>query len=160
MLRLRSIYIASTSHDHTWDNVGAASWSAVEVNTGIICAALPTIKPLIARIFPRFLTPISYTQPTHSRHSQSTPAAIFRASNCLRTTVGASGIPMRDSQFASTWGHPGGIKVDFALTQEVERRDPRPTDDEAATAGSVASIGSLGGAASEADSEKGLVLKP
>ncbi|KAL4745170.1 hypothetical protein BDW72DRAFT_198908 [Aspergillus terricola var. indicus] len=30
-----------------YDNVGAATWSAVECNVGIICACLPTLRPLI-----------------------------------------------------------------------------------------------------------------
>ena len=29
-------------------------WSAVEVNVGIICACIPTLKPLVSRIFPGF----------------------------------------------------------------------------------------------------------
>ncbi|KAH8650979.1 hypothetical protein BGZ60DRAFT_334095, partial [Tricladium varicosporioides] len=56
VLRLRSIYVISVSTDATWDNVGAATWSTVEVNVGIICACLPTLKPLILWIFPRLFT--------------------------------------------------------------------------------------------------------
>lgn len=41
------------------DNVGAATWSSIECNTGIICACLPTLRPLISRILPRFLSTLS-----------------------------------------------------------------------------------------------------
>lgn len=56
ILRLHSIYVASVSTDITWDNVAAPTRSAVEVNVGIICACLPTLRPLISRIFPALLT--------------------------------------------------------------------------------------------------------
>lgn len=45
----------------TDDNVAAASWSAVECNVGIICACLPTLRPLISRMMPRLLSTLSGT---------------------------------------------------------------------------------------------------
>lgn len=42
--------------DITWDNVGAATWSSVEVDIAIICACLPTLKPLLKMISPRLLS--------------------------------------------------------------------------------------------------------
>lgn len=35
------------------DNVGAATWSAIECNVAVICACLPAIKPLISKYLPR-----------------------------------------------------------------------------------------------------------
>ncbi|KKY17289.1 putative pth11-like integral membrane protein [Diplodia seriata] len=55
ILRLSSIYSISYSNDVTYDNVGAALWSTVEINTAIICASLPTFKAFVNRIFPRLL---------------------------------------------------------------------------------------------------------
>ncbi|KAK0662726.1 hypothetical protein DIS24_g1671 [Lasiodiplodia hormozganensis] len=54
-LRLSSIYKISYSNDVTYDNVGAALWSTVEINTAIICASLPTFKAFFNRIFPHLL---------------------------------------------------------------------------------------------------------
>ena len=34
------------------DNLNAAIWSCVEANVGICCACVPTLKPLIAAIYP------------------------------------------------------------------------------------------------------------
>jgi hypothetical protein len=45
-------------------NTEAAMWSSIEVNTGIVCASLPTIKPVISRIFPRLLSSNRSNQPT------------------------------------------------------------------------------------------------
>ncbi|KFZ18480.1 hypothetical protein V501_01188, partial [Pseudogymnoascus sp. VKM F-4519 (FW-2642)] len=55
ILRLHSLYVISVSKDVSWDNVGASTWSMVELNTGITCACLPMLKSLIARLFPRLL---------------------------------------------------------------------------------------------------------
>ncbi|RAL06990.1 uncharacterized protein BO97DRAFT_269482 [Aspergillus homomorphus CBS 101889] len=57
--RLVAVKKISDSSDPTYDNVGAASWSAIECNTGIICACLPTLRPLISRILPHLLSTLS-----------------------------------------------------------------------------------------------------
>ncbi|KAJ4302349.1 hypothetical protein N0V88_002493 [Collariella sp. IMI 366227] len=41
--------------DFSWNASLALMWSAVEVNVGIICACIPTLKPLIIRILPAML---------------------------------------------------------------------------------------------------------
>ena len=46
VIRLYSIHEVANSEDVTWDNVGAAVWSCVESNVGIICACLPASRPL------------------------------------------------------------------------------------------------------------------
>ncbi|KAH7389242.1 hypothetical protein BKA64DRAFT_680100 [Cadophora sp. MPI-SDFR-AT-0126] len=74
ILRLRSLYIVSTSEDVTWANTEAAIWSSIEINTGIVCASLPTIKPVISWIFPRLLSSNRADQPTfitNGSHSQN-----------------------------------------------------------------------------------------
>ncbi|KIX03446.1 uncharacterized protein Z518_06998 [Rhinocladiella mackenziei CBS 650.93] len=56
ILRLHALYITSVSTDLTYDNVGAATWSAAELNVGIMCACIPAMRPIISLIFPRFLS--------------------------------------------------------------------------------------------------------
>lgn len=51
-LRLHALYIVSISQDITWDNPGTATWSSMELNIGIICASLPTLRALLAKHFP------------------------------------------------------------------------------------------------------------
>ncbi|KAJ9318735.1 hypothetical protein DTO271D3_865 [Paecilomyces variotii] len=41
--------------DFTWYASLAFMWSAIEVNVGMICACVPSLKPLVSRIFPRML---------------------------------------------------------------------------------------------------------
>ncbi|PWY84858.1 PTH11-like integral membrane protein [Aspergillus heteromorphus CBS 117.55] len=55
-LRLSSLLTVAQDTDTSWSNVGAAYWTAAECNVAIICACLPFLRPLISRIFPRFLS--------------------------------------------------------------------------------------------------------
>lgn len=41
--------------DFAWNASLSLMWSAVEVNVGLICACIPTLKPLIVKILPSFL---------------------------------------------------------------------------------------------------------
>ena len=52
ILRLQSIYVVSQTKDITWNNPLAAIWSSTEVNVGIICSCLPTLKGCVQQIFP------------------------------------------------------------------------------------------------------------
>lgn len=44
------------SNDFSWNASTALMWSAVEVNVGIICACIPTLKPLFKKILPSMIT--------------------------------------------------------------------------------------------------------
>ncbi|KAI2623794.1 fucose permease [Xylaria nigripes] len=53
------------SPEFAWNASLALLWSAVEVNVGIACACIPTLKPLIIRILPAMLIdPDGSTRPT------------------------------------------------------------------------------------------------
>lgn len=65
-LRLNSLYLGSKTTDPTWDFVGVAIWTSIELNTAVICACLPTLKPLASRLFPRLLP--SSRSHTHYQH--------------------------------------------------------------------------------------------
>jgi len=53
ILRLESLLTFLHNTDISWNNPLAAIWSSVEVNTGILCSCLPTLKALVSRLFPR-----------------------------------------------------------------------------------------------------------
>lgn len=40
--------------DWTWYDAEATYWSCIESNVAIMCGSVPTLKPLIVRIYPRF----------------------------------------------------------------------------------------------------------
>ncbi|KLU82417.1 hypothetical protein MAPG_01489 [Magnaporthiopsis poae ATCC 64411] len=48
------IRFLGTPVDTTWDNLDAEFWSLAEVCSGIVCAVLPTLRPLAGRCFPRY----------------------------------------------------------------------------------------------------------
>ncbi|TVY32302.1 Glucose/galactose transporter, partial [Lachnellula subtilissima] len=50
-----------TASDFPYNASSAFMWSAVEVNVGIICACIPTLKPLVTRILPSMLRDLSET---------------------------------------------------------------------------------------------------
>ncbi|OTB07058.1 hypothetical protein M426DRAFT_93609 [Hypoxylon sp. CI-4A] len=50
------------SPEFAWNASVSFMWSAVEVNVGIICACIPTLKPLIRRILPAMLVDPDGTQ--------------------------------------------------------------------------------------------------
>lgn len=44
-----------TEFDFAWNASTALMWSAVEVNIGIICACIPTLKPLVKHVLPSII---------------------------------------------------------------------------------------------------------
>jgi hypothetical protein len=65
LMRLQSLYAVSVSEDISWDNPMAALWSNLEVNIGIICSCLPTLKTCVMRIFPKMFTSSRGTSSGH-----------------------------------------------------------------------------------------------
>ncbi|KAB8234665.1 hypothetical protein ETB97_004109 [Aspergillus alliaceus] len=77
--RLVALKKISDSTDPTFDNVGAASWSAIECNVGIICACLPTLRPLVSRIVPHLLSTLSSRTRSYNRSYNNGPLPHGRA---------------------------------------------------------------------------------
>ncbi|KAH7233847.1 uncharacterized protein BKA55DRAFT_580350 [Fusarium redolens] len=50
--RMCTLREAVFSDDPPWNGAGAAIWSVIELNCAIICASLPTLRPLIAKVVP------------------------------------------------------------------------------------------------------------
>ncbi|PSN69649.1 hypothetical protein BS50DRAFT_446823, partial [Corynespora cassiicola Philippines] len=53
IVRLTTLYRGLNTKDQYWDNAPTAYWSVVELNTGIICACLPTLRPLVRKMYSR-----------------------------------------------------------------------------------------------------------
>lgn len=54
------IYIGSSLNSDLVNNVNSSMWSNIEVNVGIICASLQTIRPILTRCFPRLFSSSSH----------------------------------------------------------------------------------------------------
>ncbi|KAL4909009.1 hypothetical protein BDW74DRAFT_76273 [Aspergillus multicolor] len=125
ILRLQSLLDISDSTDPTYDNVGAATWSAVECNTAIICACLPATRAFISKLIPRlFSTGKSKNTTNPYARSRSANFAGFQAS-----AAGANDTPPSyhmntvskrfdtDTNLLST-SPPTEIKVTTKISQE------------------------------------------
>ncbi|KAI2793853.1 hypothetical protein POX_a00440 [Penicillium oxalicum] len=86
-------------HVRAWrivnDNVGAASWSAIECNTGIICACLPTLKPLLSKILPGLVSTFAGSKPTR------TSIGPIKRAPPTWADVSTLGAPHEDPEYAS-----------------------------------------------------------
>ncbi|KAL1867036.1 hypothetical protein Plec18167_008827 [Paecilomyces lecythidis] len=91
IFRLLSLKVIAQSSDPTYDNVGAATWSAIECNVGIICACLPTLRPLISRVLPRFLSTRSGGSRPANRNTFSRGRIPTYRSGTTPSTAGAPG---------------------------------------------------------------------
>ena len=54
IIRLRFLITFGKGNNPTWDQAGVVDWSNIEVNVGIICACMPTMRLILARLLPRF----------------------------------------------------------------------------------------------------------
>ncbi|WQF87081.1 Putative extracellular membrane protein, CFEM [Colletotrichum destructivum] len=55
ILRLQSLVQFAKSQNPTWDQFDVALWSTVEINVGIICACMPSIRVILVGFFPKLL---------------------------------------------------------------------------------------------------------
>ncbi|UKZ72687.1 hypothetical protein TrVFT333_000321 [Trichoderma virens FT-333] len=55
-LRLTSVIFFAKLINPTWDQWNVAWWSTMEVNIGIICTCLPTVRLILKRMFPNLLS--------------------------------------------------------------------------------------------------------
>ena len=101
------------------DNVGAASWSAIECNTGIICACLPTLKPLISRILPGLISTLSGNR--HGTGQSTTRRGTWND----ETTIGAPGEDAEyragDHKRVLSFGPSGGLKYGESVAKDEDK---------------------------------------
>jgi hypothetical protein len=73
VIRLYSLDEISNSIDVSFDNPAHATLSAVEVNVGIICACLPAMRPLFARLMPQYFSADTNIRILDIEHAQQRP---------------------------------------------------------------------------------------
>ncbi|OAA37852.1 hypothetical protein NOR_06929 [Metarhizium rileyi] len=56
ILRLQSLVNFANSTNPTWDNWIVGWWSTIEVNVGMICTCLPTVRLILVRMAPRIFS--------------------------------------------------------------------------------------------------------
>ena len=91
ILRLQSLLVFLQTTDFSYHNPLVAIWSSLEVNIGIICSCLPTLKAMVARWFPRAFGSSYHLRgldQSHERRIRGTPEHPESSNN--KTTAGAS----------------------------------------------------------------------
>jgi len=52
IIRLQAIVAFGNTTNPTWDNFDTMLWSTTEINVGIICACMPSLRVVLVRLFP------------------------------------------------------------------------------------------------------------
>lgn len=108
-LRLQSLVLFATSNNPTWDQSEVVNWSNIEVNVGIICACLPTIRVILVRFFPNIMGTTKATSQAYN--------AKYGYGNGSRGMGNTAG-----SRFGQTSGR-GVNEITYTKTFEVQHAD-------------------------------------
>ncbi|XWW97979.1 hypothetical protein V2A60_005975 [Cordyceps javanica] len=69
ILRLRSLVtFGAESQNPTWEFLDVALWSDIEINVGLMCTCMPSLRLLLVRLFPKIL---GTTQRYYAKYSHS-----------------------------------------------------------------------------------------
>ncbi|KAJ4297853.1 hypothetical protein N0V90_005752 [Kalmusia sp. IMI 367209] len=110
IVRLQTLVSISNSTDPTFDNPPAAMLSAIETNVGIVCACLPSMRPLLSSMMPAYFPEGSQftnnrkndvEQPKHMRHP-SASSRPYTAESTKRYGHSRSGSNASQSYTANT----------------------------------------------------------
>lgn len=126
--RLQEGSMAARDGDFSWIASLSFMWSAVEVHVGIICACVPGVKPLVARIFPNLLGRITSTGGFHgksvSKQDDARWADVVQPTQLSSHTVGPS--PSKPPVIAAEDGELG--LTEFLTTPETKPEQVGMTD--------------------------------
>ncbi|KAL8933368.1 MAG: hypothetical protein Q9211_005818 [Gyalolechia sp. 1 TL-2023] len=127
----------SNPGDFSWVASLSFMWSAIEVDVGIICACVPGIKPLAARLFPSLLGRIKHTR--ESSGSQCRRPSDENGTGRDRGTGGKAMVSPYPSPGTAKHTRPAtqhrtdgenAIGMDFLTTPDMDTSDPqRPGTD-------------------------------
>ena len=132
--------------DFSWYASLSFMWSAIEVHVGIICACVPSLKPLVARILPSMLRDVNNPNDNSGMRQGSgtedvrfqTPDFVTVPEN-LEVLPGSTGAPFAKSERKESIEHsptrrsipasPGrGSAPEMSMIDFLETTDGRPSD--------------------------------
>ncbi|KAH7149904.1 hypothetical protein B0J13DRAFT_583331 [Dactylonectria estremocensis] len=73
IIRLQFIINLGSSHNATYDQLEISVWSTVEINVGIMCTCMPSIRLLLVRFFPALKSTIRDTRKSSNYRDNSRP---------------------------------------------------------------------------------------
>ncbi|PTB70368.1 hypothetical protein BBK36DRAFT_1107638 [Trichoderma citrinoviride] len=95
ILRLQSLIRFANSANPTWDHWNVAWWSTIEVNISIMCTCLPSIRLVLAHLFPRMIgsslgiPPISEDSWIGEKITSPNPLDVERLELCNNPSIDA-----------------------------------------------------------------------
>jgi fucose permease len=113
--------------DFAYNAAYSLMWSAVEINVGIICACIPTMKPLIRRILPILIEHSG----AHSEETIPKPDAVItlQTQGALPPIEGHIGIPASESHPNRTGSNNDqGAEMDMLDFLTAPGMEPNPSD--------------------------------
>jgi hypothetical protein len=119
--------------DPTWDFVTIANWSTAEVNVAVVCGCMPTLRPLLAKVFGPlmdrvFPSPHPSLDDTENqpRTIGSMPLNVFRFSK--RAKPGSPAVPV---QSETSWADGATLSVaEVENTHSEQHRKDTDSDAE------------------------------
>lgn len=118
--RLQEGSTAARDGDFSWIASLSFMWTAVEVHVGIICACVPGVKPLVAKVFPTLLGRIKSTGGLHGRSlSKPEDARWADVVHSTRYSSHAAGQSQARSSFIAPDDKEMGL-MDFLTTPDTK----------------------------------------
>lgn len=71
--------------DQTYDNIGGSSWSITELCSGVLCACLPTLRPLVSKCMPSLSRRLHKSSRGYRNYSDSRPTDAEKGSSSKHT---------------------------------------------------------------------------
>ncbi|KJZ68931.1 hypothetical protein HIM_11674 [Hirsutella minnesotensis 3608] len=124
ILRFRATNFTSHTTNPTRDFFEIGLWSMIEINVGIMCVCLPSLRLLLARLFP-LLT--SSTQRYYSKQRRTPPGAYVRALLASEKSQNAKAGSALPSQRSLT---PDANQIQCEKTFPVTHMDRREEDEQ------------------------------
>lgn len=135
--------------DFAWNAALSFMWSAVEVNIGMACACVPTLKPLILKLLPAMLYDPDGTRSTTSKiRNEQLAASLNRNSADITVPPPAANTPQRSDHSGHDDDHSMSA-LEFLTAPETLGGSQYPpsrarTDMTSATAATAGTAGNLG----------------
>ncbi|KAH8878721.1 hypothetical protein GQ53DRAFT_673593, partial [Thozetella sp. PMI_491] len=129
--RFFTLHSAVYSTDPSWENIGAAIWSSVELNTAIMCASLPTLRPLVAKWLPGSgLESAKHNGSSYGAYASGTGSrrgGPFKELKSQPRTISTEELALKDMEAGQPEGMPGvyaNAMANYDRVKEGKRMHP------------------------------------
>ncbi|UPX11262.1 uncharacterized protein EKO05_0001876 [Ascochyta rabiei] len=126
-LRLQSLVTFAASSNPTWDEVQVINWSNIEVNVGIICACLPTLRVMLMKIFPKITgtTKVS-SQAHHAKYGYGSRGQGMGTGGSKMGQMSGKGV--NEITYTKTFEvqHADNDEVELMRMDEFGKQSPKP----------------------------------